>query len=479
MILNLHRALISSSVGNKLLRHGLLLLAWLAVWYLSALVEYTAHASVWFPAAGLTLAALFLLGITAVPTLMIAAIWVTMQTASDYHIQLTQFNLLKAGLLFGIAHILPYYLASKFLRWLHFSKKLSLPQFIISFLVTAAVASLITTFCVLIALIGSNMMPADDFYRTWLPFWIGDMAGIVILTPLFTGLLSKLFKHAKFNLKDLVDSQLIGPSDHYYFKIIGCILLVMASMLLAKLSGAEVSAFAIFFLVIPHMWIACTESPLFSFLSLTLTSLIIVFLVHLLGLMDYVLVYQFAINVIAANTMFGVAIPALIKDNQYLRNMAFTDSLTQVASRDHIIQQGLLELRRSQWEQRPLCLIVFDIDHFKHINDEYGHSVGDMALKHITETAQYSLRPSDSLGRFGGDEFIVLLPDTEAEAALMVAERILQRARQVKIPSGETLTVSIGIAQMKQDDDFDALFERADKALYQAKRTGRNCIFTE
>src|SRR5690606_3087773 len=145
--------------------------------YLSALVEYTAHASVWFPPAGLTLAALFLLGIEAIPTLMIAALLVTFQAASDYQIPLNNIQLVKAGLLFGIAHILPYYLASKLLRWFNFTKQLSLSQFIISFLVTAAAASLITTLCVLAALIVSNMMPAADFYQTWLPFWIGDMAG--------------------------------------------------------------------------------------------------------------------------------------------------------------------------------------------------------------------------------------------------------------------------------------------------------------
>ena len=137
---------------------------------------------------------------------------------------------------------------------------------------------------------------------------------------------------------------------------------------------------------------------------------LIVFLVHVLGLMDFVMVYQFAINVIAANTLFGLALPTLLADNIQLRKVAFTDNLTQVASRDRLEHRALLEINKARQDAEDFTLMVFDIDNFKQINDEFGHHIGDRALQQLCLIAQHSLRPGDLLGRFGGDEFVILLP---------------------------------------------------------------------
>jgi diguanylate cyclase (GGDEF)-like protein len=460
----------------SLLRHGLLFVIWLGVWYISGLVEYTEHASVWFPAAGLTFAALFLLGLRAIPALMLAAMVVTIVTAREYNLPLTLTEMLYAGILFSIAHIIPYYLASRLLRWLGKTNLQSLPQFVISFLLVAACFSLLATSLVLGALILSNMMPVEAFKDAWLPFWIGDMAGVMVLAPLFAGLLSRLYPQVKFDLTELIGKQKVRASKQYKYKLAICILLITLSMLLAYLTQAQESAFAIFFLVIPHMWIACTENALFTVLSLAISSLLIALLAHVLGLMDYVMVYQFAINVVAANALFGLAVPALTNDNKNLRKMVFTDSLTQVASREHLVQRAQMEIHRSQQENKPLSLLVLDIDHFKKVNDEHGHSIGDQALKEISRIAQQSLRPKDVLGRFGGDEFVILLPNTTAVTVAGIANRILENTSRVSVIQGQSLSVSIGIAEMSMEDSFNTLFERADKALYKAKNSGRNRI---
>jgi diguanylate cyclase (GGDEF)-like protein len=459
-----------------LLRNIALLLLWLLVYEIGWLVEYTNHASVWYPVAGLTFAALLLFGFSILPALLTGCVLITFYTAYHYKIALSTPQLLNAGLLFGLAHILPYALGAIALR--SFAKRgpQDISRIIVLFLVIAAVSSFCTTWLALPALVVTDMMPAEEVVATWLPFWIGDMAGVMVLAPFFVGLLSRVVPDALFRLTDMAGLKQHQFSSRYLLKLLLNMLLLTFCMLLAKVTDSPNSAFAIFFLVIPHMWIACSESALLNVSSVALSSFLIAFLVHVLGLMDYVMVYQFAINVIAANTLFGLAIPTLLADNLQLRKVAFTDGLTQVASRDRLEQRAVLEIMRSQQEQYPMSLMVFDIDYFKRINDEFGHHVGDQALQQLAKLAQLSLRPSDLLGRFGGDEFVVLLPQANCQAAVLIAERILEQLQQVYIADVHQLTASFGVAELAADEDYEQLFRRADRALYQAKVAGRNQV---
>jgi diguanylate cyclase (GGDEF)-like protein len=457
-----------------LLRNLLLLLLWLVVFEIGWLVEYTHHASVWFPVAGLTFASLLLLGFSVLPALLTGCVLITFYTASHYKIQLPPWQILEAGLLFGLAHILPYAVGAIALRTLARRGARDISQIIVLFLVIAAVSSFCATWLVLPTLVITDMMAESEVAAAWLPFWIGDMAGVMVLAPFFVGLLSRMLPAALFRLTDMAGLQQQQFSSRYLLKLLLNALLLSACMLLAKVTDSPNSAFAIFFLVIPHMWIACSESALLNVTSVALSSFLIAFWVHQFGLMDYVMVYQFAINVIAANTLFGLAIPTLLADNLQLRKVAFTDSLTQVASRERLEQRATLEVARSRQEQRPMSLLVFDIDYFKKINDEFGHHVGDQALQQLARLAQLSLRPTDLLGRFGGDEFVVLLPQTTQQAALLIAERIISELRQVYICDVHPLTASFGVAQLQPDEDYERLFRRADRALYQAKLAGRN-----
>lgn len=457
-----------------LLRNVALLCLWLLVFEIGWLVEYTHHASVWYPVAGLTFASLLLLGFSILPALLTGCVLVTFYTAQHYQITLDELQLLKAGLLFGLAHILPYGIGAIVLRTLAKQGARDISRIIVQFLVIAAVSSFCATWLVIPTLAATDMMSQAEITATWLPFWIGDMAGVMVLAPFFVGLLSRVMPSALFRLTDLAGLKQQQFSSKYLMKLLLNALLLTFCMLLAKVTDSPNSAFAIFFLVIPHMWIACSESALLNVSSVALSSFLIAFWVHLFGLMDYVMVYQFAINVIAANTLFGLAIPTLLADNLQLRKVAFTDSLTQVASRDRLEQRAALEIIRSQQDHKPLSLLVFDIDYFKRINDEFGHHVGDQALQQLARLAQQSLRPADLLGRFGGDEFVVLLPQTEITAALHIAERIIEQLQQVYIADVHQLTASFGVAELNNDEDYEQLFRRADRALYQAKLAGRN-----
>ena len=451
-----------------------LVIAWLLVWQLGRLVEYTEHASVWFPAAGLTYAACLIVGARAIPSLMVAAVVITFWAGEYYGLSLTRSELAVAGVLFGIAHITPYYTASTLIAKLGNANWHSSVQLIVMFLVSSALAALLTTLLVLLVLVQTNMMEADAVSSTWLPFWIGDLAGVIVLGPIFAAILSKLHPSPRVNLEEFA-SPVEKPSQSYTNKILINFVLILLTMLLAYMTRQPESAFAIFFLAVTHMWIACTENPLPNVLSLAASSILIALLVHILGLMEYVMVYQFAINVVAANALFGIAVPTLVADNRKLREMVFTDSLTQVATRDHLQQRAEIEIMRSHSENRPLTMVVFDVDYFKEVNDKFGHSAGDLALKQVSAAAKNCLRPTDMIARFGGDEFVILLPNTGKSAALMIAERVQTRVSEIQIGK-QQLSISSGIAQLELEEGFMTLFDHADRALYQAKKGGRNQV---
>ncbi len=158
---------------------------------------------------------------------------------------------------------------------------------------------------------------------------------------------------------------------------------------------------------------------------------------------------------------------------------SLTDPLTGVYNRNMLHRVLHREVGLSRRHRTPLSLIVVDIDGLKSVNDRYGHAIGDKFIRTIANCLSRSLRETDLVARFGGDEFAVLLSNTDRRGATVLAENIRRRVERT-VPHGEDETlrasVSIGIATLgRQDDDAD-LFLRADRALYRAKRAGRNCI---
>src|SRR5690606_1906441 len=163
-----------------------------------------------------------------------------------------------------------------------------------------------------------------------------------------------------------------------------------------------------------------------------------------------------------------------------LREMAATDPLTGVANRRSIEQHGEEAIARARASGLPLCALALDVDHFKTVNDNHGHPCGDLVLARIAHACRDALRHFDMLGRTGGEEFLVLLPDTRLERALSIAERLRTAVAAVDfgdIADGLKVTVSIGVAELRDSDGgLRELFGRADSALYRAKGNGRNRV---
>lgn len=163
---------------------------------------------------------------------------------------------------------------------------------------------------------------------------------------------------------------------------------------------------------------------------------------------------------------------------QALELLATRDSLTELYNNRTLRELGQAELLRSRRMKHAMTLLMFDIDHFKSVNDTYGHAAGDKVLKVLGQHALKSCRDMDIVARMGGDEFVILLPETSGDKGLVVAERLRQIVAQhccdwesnpIKV------TLSIGLAELTtEDQEFESLLRRADDALYEAKRTGRD-----
>ena len=168
---------------------------------------------------------------------------------------------------------------------------------------------------------------------------------------------------------------------------------------------------------------------------------------------------------------------------QEVQRLANLDVLTGCFNRRHFMSLAAIEIQRAIRYKRPLSFLMMDIDRFKDFNDQYGHQIGDQLLCNLVNLCQKQLRYVDVLGRYGGEEFVVLMPETAADGALLASERLRDKIEKLKMRTGEdelSITVSMGLTSVERGvleaPTLDMLIKAADKALYAAKAAGRNCV---
>ncbi len=170
----------------------------------------------------------------------------------------------------------------------------------------------------------------------------------------------------------------------------------------------------------------------------------------------------------------------LSEANLHLEELALTDTLTGLSNRRHCM--GLLEIfwKESVHGQTALSCVMIDADHFKVVNDNWGHDAGDLVLKQLAKTLQNSFRNDDIVCRLGGDEFLVICPNTDLQGGLYISEQVRKIVSDLKVPTGETFwnsSVSVGVASREKDmKNMEELIKMADKSVYIAKKAGKNCV---
>ena len=162
--------------------------------------------------------------------------------------------------------------------------------------------------------------------------------------------------------------------------------------------------------------------------------------------------------------------------NEELERISVTDKLTGLFNRHKMDDE--LEKAFYLWKRynRPFCLLMVDIDNFKGVNDTYGHQVGDAVLREFAEILISSLRHSDVASRWGGEEFLILCPETRKHEALILAERIRSKVSERNFVANLKITVSVGVCEVKDHNTIDALLSEADNNLYKAKQLGKNKV---
>jgi diguanylate cyclase (GGDEF)-like protein len=186
-----------------------------------------------------------------------------------------------------------------------------------------------------------------------------------------------------------------------------------------------------------------------------------------------------ALGVALVLLLFGITMRQLWRA-RHLKVLSETDALTGAPNRRALLYEGQRAFLDSRRRMKTLTVLALDIDHFKRINDAYGHATGDAVLARIAKECERTLRQRDLIGRIGGEEFAGLLPETSLDAAVQVAERIRGGVEGLDLDDlapGLRVTISLGVAALDPHDaDFATLLHRADKALYRAKETGRNRV---
>jgi two-component system cell cycle response regulator len=156
--------------------------------------------------------------------------------------------------------------------------------------------------------------------------------------------------------------------------------------------------------------------------------------------------------------------------------LATTDSLTNINNRYALMNALESEIHRAKRYNTPLCVIMYDIDFFKKVNDTFGHDAGDSVLIALSNLMKQNLRDVDIIGRYGGEEFMIILPNTPLEATKNFAERLRIKVEQNNFQIVGNITISMGVVEVQSHENIDEVFKRVDNLLYVSKNNGRNQI---
>ncbi len=314
---------------------------------------------------------------------------------------------------------------------------------------------------------------------------------LTLFIALIVGSIAIIFKNK--GLDSSPSSRILTASAALLYLFFGATVCVIDQMVTPSINPYLIASIAVAVVIVLHPYLSIIYYPmvyLFFYFALPLTQgdtdLLATVRVNgisaaAIGLGMSLIVWQTASRSLAQKNMIEKQKEELLEINRQLKEAASTDMLTGLSNRMIFTEFTEKELAKISRTGNKSAMILLDLDGIKSINDHYGHPVGDLVLKTVSKTIKEELRASDTLARFGGDEFAVLLPETTADKAIMIAERVRMAISKLLYPStGEkfTITASFGVAELsgEKNSTFDSIYREADLALYRAKELGKNRV---
>ncbi|HSA94120.1 MAG TPA: MASE1 domain-containing protein [Terriglobales bacterium] len=442
---------------KNLLAIGILAVVYFVVGKLGLRLAFVhPSASAVWPPSGIALAAVLMFGSRVWPGIMLGALLVNLTTAGSLA---TSLGIAVGNTLEAVvgAHLVNEFAGGR----QAFQRAQDKFKFaILAGMVSTTVAA---TFGVTSLALG-GFAPWNHYGSIWLTWWLGDAVGIVVVTPLV--ILWATRNHERWTVMRGVEAAALAV----------CLLLVSHLVFAGNILAPK--RYPLEYLCLPFLvWAAYRFSP-----REAATAILLLATVASVGTLrgsgpfaratpnESLLLLQSFLGIVTVMTLaFAAALAERRRAEERAYYLAITDSLTGLANYRRLIEEMEAEIRRSARSGKPFALLLLDLDELKKINDAQGHLVGSRALCRVADVLRAQCRDIDTPGRYGGDEFAVILPESGSTAASQVASRIYERlARDGEQP---TLSVSIGVAEYPQDGEtVEALLRAADRVLYEMKK---------
>lgn len=401
----------------------------------------------------------------------------------------THTRFILVSLFYALGHTFTYFFVAKVLRHLNGGFfRLERPAHMFKALYASLVASV---FSALFATLAHSFLvpsPLSVQVDSFLLRWMGTLTGVLCFALSFITLLAffrceRFFQHCHIDTRHLRRGLVLDKGIPWL--ILTYALVVFCLDWLGNFVGVPQFTLAWMGIVTLFMlaWAALKMS--YGAVSILVATFSLVLLITLSAFWAnfHVANVQILLPTIAIAGTFIWSLSSSESSNKVLHQLANTDELTGLANRRQWFHTSQQEFSRIQRHHSELCIILIDLDHFKKINDSYGHQVGDEALQHTANIMQSQLRGESTLCRYGGEEFALLLPECQMDMAYMVAERVRRTLQNAPLRvSGEKIkiTASLGVAHSNgKESRLEEVIARADKALYQAKSEGRNKVCPE
>ncbi|WP_162136934.1 sensor domain-containing diguanylate cyclase [Magnetospirillum molischianum] len=442
------------------------MLAWIGLWALSYVLGYDRHASLWFPPSALDVALFLAFGWAAIPMVWIGAGAPAILSSLMLDNSIG-WNPICLAVVYGAIHVVSY---GGFAWVLNRSR---LPRDKIDhvgvgflwaplFCGIAAIGGVLN----LAAFTNVTLAQALELAPGW---WIGDLIAVSTLTLPFLCIIHRGRFGTPFQAETL------------NWLVLTTVLFCTSSYLVYLSAGRIPVSLEAYLQLLPLLWATHRLSPISISILVSWSELLFVVRAMLFGVGEGAFEYQGAMLAIGAITYVGTAIPTLLAERSHFQRLASTDGLTGLMNRTSFCALAESELARTRRRGGILSVAMIDLDHFKRINDTMGHSIGDQALKKVSDCLSTVVRTGDLVARWGGEEFVVCFPDTALGSAMEISERLGGAITTLSVGNGTVramLSASIGVAEIGDGESLSDAINRADSALYMAKNAGRNRVLS-